>query len=217
MEVATDPGGDGALSIDGPGEHGAAVDVLDEAGEFGGVAGAEFAGGDGGVEELLRFLAEGAELREGDSVEGGVGEIDLEIGEAVGHSFGSGGEGGAFDVELDEGFERRCVFGAGGGELLLDGAGGGAAEGEQKAALGAETLDKRGGNDAGFLGDVGEGELRGAAALHDARGGGEDFIVGGLAGARAHGGALGIITEWPFSFRLTLVNGRLLSSQTCRR
>ena len=29
LEVAADPGGDGALSIDGPGEHGAAVDVLD--------------------------------------------------------------------------------------------------------------------------------------------------------------------------------------------
>src|SRR5258707_426505 len=79
LEVATDPGADGALPVHGPGEHGAAVDVLDEAGEFGGVTVAEFAGGDGFVQELLCLLAEGAELREGDRVEVGVGEIDLEI------------------------------------------------------------------------------------------------------------------------------------------
>lgn len=186
FEIAANPGGDGALPIDGPGEHGAAVDVLDEAGEFGGVTGAEFAGGNGGVEELSRFLAERAELRKGDGVEIRVGEIDLEIGEAVGHGFGSRGEGGAFCVEADEGFEGGVVFGAGGGELLRDGAGCGAAHGEEQAAFGAEPLDERGGNDAGFLGDVDEGELRGAAALHDARGGGEDFGVGGLARARAH-------------------------------
>jgi len=186
-EVAADPGGDGALSIDGPGKHGAAVDVLDEAGERGGVAGAKFAGGDGGVEELLRFVAEGAELSESDGVEVGVGEIDLEIGEAVGHGFGGGREGGAVGVELDEGFERGFVLGAGGGELLRDGAGCGAAEGQEQAALGAKALDERGGNDAGFPGDVGEGELRRAATLHDAAGGGEDLLVGGLAWARAHG------------------------------
>ncbi len=186
FEVAADPGGDGALSIDGPGEHGAAVDVLDKACELGGVAGTEFAGSDGFVEELLRFVAEGAELRESDGVEVGIGEIDLEIGEAVGHGLGSGREGGAFCVELDEGFEGGVVLGAGGGELLGDGAGRGAAKREEQAALGAEALDERGGNDAGFLGDVDEGELRGAAALHDTRGGGEDFGVGGLAWARAH-------------------------------
>src|SRR5229473_6312075 len=145
LEVAADPGGDRALSIDGPGKHGAAVDVLDEARELGGVAGAKFAGGDGGVEELLRFVAEGAELREGDGVEVGVGEIDLEIGEAVGHGFGGGREGGAVGVELDERFERGFVLGAGGGELLRDGAGGGAAGGKEQAALGAKALDERGG------------------------------------------------------------------------
>ncbi len=191
--------------------------MLDEAGEFGGVAGAKVAGGDGGVEELLRFLAEGAELGEGDGVEVGVGEVDLEIGEAVGHGLGSGREGGALDVELDEGLEWRCVFGAGGGELLRDGGGRGAAEGEEQAALGAEALDEGGGNDTGFLCDIGEGELGGAAALHDAGGGGEDLCVGGLAGAGAHDGAFAIITEWTFIFPLTLVNGRLLSPQTCRR
>ena len=181
-----DPDGHGTLPIDGPGKHGSAVEVLDESGELGGIAGAEFADGDGGIEELLRFVAEGAELLEGDSVEVGVSEIDLEIGEAVGHGFGSGCESGAFGVELDESFERGFVFGAGGGELLRDGAGSGAAEGEEQAAFGAEALDECGGNDAGFLGDVGEGDLSGAAALHDAGSGREDVFVGSLAGARAH-------------------------------
>src|SRR4030088_1425771 len=84
LKVATDPGGNGTLSINGPGEHRAAVQVLDEPGEPRGVAGAEFAGRDGFVQEFLRFLAEGAELRKSDGVEVRIGKIDLEISEAVG-------------------------------------------------------------------------------------------------------------------------------------
>jgi len=190
FEFAAHPGGNRALSINGPGEHRAAIDVLDEAGECGGIARAEFAGRDGGVEKVLGFLAKRAELREGDGVEVGVGEIDLEISEAVGHSVGSGREGGALDVKLDESFERRFIFGAGGGELLRDGAGGCAAHGQEQATLGAEALDEGSGHDAGFLGDVGKSELCGAAALHDAGGGGEDLLVGSFARSRAHSGGL---------------------------
>ena len=160
--------------------------MLDEAGELGGVAGAEFAGGDGLIEELFRLGANGPELGEGNGVEVGIGEVNLQVGEAVGYGFGSGGEGRAIGVEFDEGFERRGMFRAAGGELLRDGRGGGATHGEQQTAFGAEALDQRGGNDASFAGDLGEGELRGTEALHDAHGGGEDLLVRGLARARAH-------------------------------
>ena len=78
------------------------------------------------------------------------------------------------------------MFGAGVGELPRDCGWGCAARGQEQAALGAEALDQCGGNDAGFLGDVGEGELRGTAALHDAAGCSENFFVRGFAGARAH-------------------------------
>jgi len=39
FEIVADPGGYRALAVDGPGKHGAAVDFLGQAGEFGGVAG----------------------------------------------------------------------------------------------------------------------------------------------------------------------------------
>ena len=160
--------------------------MLDQASELSGVALAEFAGGGGFVEEFLRLLADDAELRESDGVEVGVGQVDLEIGETIGHGIGRGGEGGAVHVQFDEGLERRGVLGAGGCEFLRDGGRSGAAHGEEQAALGAEALDECRGNHAGFLGNVGEGELGGAAALHDAGGGGKDLFVGGFARARAH-------------------------------
>ena len=114
------------------------------------------------------------------------------------------------------------MFGAGGGELLRDCGRSGAACGEEQAALGSEALDERGGDDASFLGDVSEGQLRRATPLHDASGGGEELFVGGFAWAWAHIGlpaaarfgfgqrAAAIITEWPFIFPLTLVNGGLV-------
>ncbi len=52
------------MAVDGPGEHGAAVDVLDEAGELAGVAGTKFAGGESVVEEFFRLVEDDAELRE---------------------------------------------------------------------------------------------------------------------------------------------------------
>src|SRR6267154_1510203 len=133
FKVATDPGGNRALSINGPGEHRPAVEVLDEPGQSGGVAGAEFAGSDRFVQEFLRFLAQGAELRKCDGVEVRVGEIDLEISEAVGHGLGSRREGGALDVEFDERFKCRFILGARGRELLRYGGGRTAAEGEEQA------------------------------------------------------------------------------------
>jgi hypothetical protein len=196
--------------------------VLDQARELSSIAGAEFAGSDGFVEELFRLGADGAELREGDGVELGIGQIDLEISEAVRHCFRSGSEAGAIGVKLDKSFEGRGVFGADGGELLRDCGGSSAAHGQEQAALGAEALDERSGDDASFLGDVSEGQLRGAAPLHDAGGGGEELFVGGFAWAWAHFGlaaaarfgfgqrAAAIITEWPFIFLLTLVNGGLV-------
>ena len=70
------------------------------------------------------------------------------------------------------------------GELLRNAARRGAAHGQQQAAFGAEALNEGRGNDAGFFGDVGKGELRGAAALHDAGGGGEELFVRGFSRAR---------------------------------
>ena len=160
--------------------------MLEEAGELGGVAGDEFACGDGVVEELARFAADGFELREGDSVEFGIGQVDLEVGEAVGHRLGRGGEAGAIDKAFNQGFERRFESGAGGGELRGHAGRRGFHSGEKQSALGAEALDERGGDDAGFFGDVGEPDFRRTQALHDAGGGGEDFSVGSFAGAWGH-------------------------------
>jgi len=61
--------------------------------------------------------------------------------------------------------------------------GSGPAHGQEQPALGAETLDERGGNDAGFFGDVGERQFCRAEALHHARGGGENLFVGSFARA----------------------------------
>lgn len=186
FEVVAYPVGERALAENGPVQHGAAIDLLDEAGKIGGVAGEEFASGHGGVEELARFAADGFELREGNGAEVGIGEIDLEIGEAVGHSFGRGGEAGAIHVEFDQGLQRRSMLCTRCGELLDNGGRSSFHSGEEQRALGAEALDERGGNDANFFGDVCEGEVRGAAALHDAGGGGEDGFVGCFAGAGRH-------------------------------
>jgi hypothetical protein len=186
FKILADPVGESSLAEDGPVERGAAVDLLDEAGEFGGVAGDEFAGGEGGVEEFARFFAHGFKLRESDGVEFGIGEINLQVSETVGHGLRSGGEAGAVHEELDQCFQRRGVFGAGCGELFDYGGWSGFHGGEKQGALGAEALDERSGNDAGFLGDVSEGDLRGTEALHDAPGSGEDFGVGGFAGAGRH-------------------------------
>jgi len=87
------------------------------------------------------------------------------------------------------------VPGPGGGELLGDASGCGTAHGQQEATLGAEALDERRGNHASFLGNVSESELRRAAALHDAHGGGEDFFVGSLARPRRHFSRLGYLAE----------------------
>jgi hypothetical protein len=63
LERAANPRGERPLAIDGPVEHGAAVDLLEEASEFSGVAGLEFAGSEGSVEKLP-FGANGGELRQ---------------------------------------------------------------------------------------------------------------------------------------------------------
>ncbi len=144
------------MAKDSPIEHGAAVDLLDEAGKCGGVAFDHLASGNGLVEKLARFRAEGFELGEGDGAELRIGEVVLEVSQTVGHGFGSGGETATFDIELNERLQRRHVFCTGRGELLRHPSGGGFHGGKKEFALGAETLDERGGNDAGFLGDVGK-------------------------------------------------------------
>ncbi len=184
FEILAHPIGESSLAEDGPVQHGAAVDLLDQAGEFGGVAGDEFLRGDGSVEEFAGFFADGFELRESDGAKIWIGQINLEIGESVGDGFRRGGEAGAIHKELDQGFQWRGVFGAGGGELLGHGGRSGFHSGEKQGALGAEALDEGGRDDAGFLGNVGEGDFRGAQTLHHARGSGEDFGVGGFAGTR---------------------------------
>ena len=74
----------------------------------------------------------------------------------------------------------------GGGELLRDISRSCAAQGQQQPTFSAKALDQRGGNYASFLGYIGEREFGRAAALHDARRGGENGFVGSFAGARAH-------------------------------
>ena len=140
-EFATDIAGDGAGAVHGPGEGGAAVGVLDEAGELRGVAGAKFAGGDSVVEKSFGFVADEAELFEGDGVEVGIGKVVLEPGEAVSHGFGSGSEGSAFGIKFDESSEKRFVFGAGSDEGLGATGGSGATETQDEIALGAEALN----------------------------------------------------------------------------
>jgi len=141
FEVTTDPGGDRAFAVHGPRNHRAVIDVLDEAREFGSVAGAEFTGRDGFIEERFCFGADGAELCQGDGVKVGIGEVNLQVREAVGYRLGGGGEAGAIGVEFDQSFKRRGMFRAAGGELLRDGCGGGTTHGKQQTALSAEALD----------------------------------------------------------------------------
>ena len=185
-QVAAEPAGEGAFAVDGPGEHGAVIGLLDQTGELGGVARVELAGGNGFVEELLCFGTNGAELRQCDGVEVGIGEVDLQVGETIGDCFGCRGEARAVGVKLDQGFQRGSEFRATSGELLRNGGRSRAACREQQGALGAKTLNQCRGDDTGFPGDLGERELRRAEALHDASGGGEDLLVGGLAWSRAH-------------------------------
>jgi hypothetical protein len=94
-----------------------------------------------------------------------------------------------------------------GGELLRDAAWSRAAHGEEQAAFRAEALNERGGNDPSFFGHVRQRELCGAAALHDAGGGGEDFFVGSLARTGAHGGLRGRLAA-----RTEYINRRLVST-----
>src|SRR5438874_185585 len=101
FDVAPDPRGNRAYPVDGPGEHGAAVDVLNKPGQLAGFALAELASGNGLVEKLLGLVPKSAELRESDGMKLRVGQINLEVGEAVGHSLGSGSKSGAFCIQLD--------------------------------------------------------------------------------------------------------------------
>jgi hypothetical protein len=107
------------------------------------------------------------------------------------------------------------VLSACSGKLSRDGAWGGAAHSQQQPALGAEALDQRRRHDSSLLSNIGQGELRRAAALHNAAGGGENLLVRSFARAGAHFalvrplGGLARITEWLFIFHLTLLNVRL--------
>ena len=157
MEVAADPVGESSLAIDGPVQHGATSYLLDQASQFGGVTGAQFACGNGSIEELLRFLADSFELAESDSAELGIGQVDLQIGEPVGYGFRRGGETGALHEQLEERLERRGEFRVRGGELRGHAGRSPFHRGEEQRALGAETLDEGGRHYPGFFGYVGEG------------------------------------------------------------
>jgi hypothetical protein len=74
FERTAEPSGQGPFAVDGPVEHGAPVDLLDEPGQIGGVAGLEFVGRHGIIEEFLGFVADGGELRQGDGVKLGIDE-----------------------------------------------------------------------------------------------------------------------------------------------
>ena len=128
FQFAADPRSNRALAINGPGEHGATVEVLDQTGQLRGIAFPKFSRGDGFLEKFSSFLANGEELRESDGVEFRVSKINLEVGQAVGHGFGRGRERSAFRVQLDERREGRFVFCAGGRELLWNTTWGGAAQ-----------------------------------------------------------------------------------------
>jgi hypothetical protein len=196
------------LAIDGPSEHRAAVGVLDEASELGGVAGVQFTGCDRFIKQPFCFDPDRLELLERDGVEVRIRQIVLQPGKPVGHGFGGGCKGSAIGVNLDESFQRRFVLGTRGRELLRNAAGPGVRQRKEQATLGAETLNERRGDDSGFFGDVGEGELRRTAALHDARGSGKDLMVRSFAWARHFKAtsAAARITEWLFTFHLTFLN-----------
>src|SRR5579864_7933024 len=67
-QFGADPRGDGTFAINGPGEHRAAVEVLDQTGEHRSVTPAKFAGGNGLVEKTSSLFTDGAKLRKSDGV-----------------------------------------------------------------------------------------------------------------------------------------------------
>lgn len=86
------------MSVDGPSEHRAAIEVLDEAGEFARIAVAKLVSCDSFIEHFLGFITDGTELREGDGMKVWIGQIVLEPSQAVGHSLGRGCERSAVGV-----------------------------------------------------------------------------------------------------------------------
>ena len=56
----------------------------------------------------------------------------------------------------------------------------------EQSALSTEALDQRRGNDSSLLSNIGQGELRWTAPLHDAARGGENLSVRSFARAGAH-------------------------------
>jgi len=66
---------------------------------------------------------------------------------------------------------QKIIDGGRGGELFRNTTGSSAAGGQQQAPLGAEALDQRRRHDTRFLGDVRQGKVHRAAALHHAHGG----------------------------------------------
>src|SRR5712692_8750171 len=118
FEVAADPRRHGAFAMDRPGQHRAAVDVLDQTSELCRITPSKLAGRNSLAEKFSSLLTDSAELRKSDGVKVRVNQVDLEVGEAIGHGFRSGREGGAFRIQLDERFERRFVLGARGCKLL---------------------------------------------------------------------------------------------------
>ena len=74
LEGAANPGCKWTFAVDSPVEHGAAVDLLNQAGEIGSVAGFQLAGSDGVIQQLSGLVARGHVLRQEDRVEFGVGK-----------------------------------------------------------------------------------------------------------------------------------------------
>src|SRR5207249_775322 len=94
--------------------------------------------------------------------------------------------GGHAIADANHGAERGAALRAYASELLRQAARAGRREREEQAALGSEPLHERRGRHAGFLRDVGQGEVR-TAARDDAVGGAEDLGVAGRARPWTHG------------------------------
>jgi hypothetical protein len=72
FQLAANPGSHRTLSVDGPGEHGTAIGVLDKAGKFGRITTIKLTCGDRFIEKLPGFVSNDSELRERDGVKIGI-------------------------------------------------------------------------------------------------------------------------------------------------
>jgi hypothetical protein len=177
-----------SVAVNRPAEQGAADYGLNGVRKPRGGAAAKLTGAYGFIEQGTELCLELPRVREGEAMEIAIGEVHFEKREMIRESFRRLRHP---RHAARHGFDR-LQRGAGGGakaaEFLVDARSALSRDGEQQAALGAESLHQRGGCEADFLRDIGESEAGGPQALDDASDAGEDVGIGFEAWARRHGG-----------------------------